>query len=119
MKFFIKEKYISFHNRYFIYDEDGNQVYELVSKYFSIGNKTKLVDMDGKEIIYVEEELFHLRPVYLIYMDGKLVATVNKKTFIGLPIYEVPELNYKVEGNFTSTEFNIVDSNDQCSCCSK
>ncbi len=112
MKFFIKEKYISFHNRYFIYDEDGNQVYELVSKYFSIGNKTKLVDMDGKEIIYVEEELFHLRPVYLIYMDGKLVATVNKKTFIGLPIYEVPELNYKVEGNFTSTEFNIVDSND-------
>lgn len=70
MKFFIKEKYISFHNRYFIYDEDGNQVYELVSKYFSIGNKTKLVDMDGKEIIYVEEELFHLRPVYLIYMYG-------------------------------------------------
>lgn len=40
------------------------------------------------------------------------MATVNKKTFIGLPIYEVPELNYKVEGNFTSTEFNIVDSND-------
>ncbi len=112
MKLFIKEKLISFHNRYFIYNEKGEQVYELVSKYFSVGNKTKLLDMDGKELVYVEQELFHLKPVYLLYIEGEFISTIKKKYFVGLPVYEAPELNLKVEGNLLSTEYNIIDESD-------
>lgn len=112
MKLYIREKLISLHNRYFIYNEEGEQVYELESKYLSFNNKTKLLDMNGNELVYVEQELFHLRPVYLIYTGGNHVATVKKKTFIGLPIYEITELGYKVAGDLFSTEFNITDANN-------
>lgn len=112
MKLYLREKLISLHNRYFIYNEDGEQVYELVSKYFSAGDKTKLLDMNGNELVYVEQELFHLRPVYLIYIGGIHTATVKKKTFVGLPIYEVSELGYRVDGDWFSTEFNIINAND-------
>ena len=110
MKLFIKEKVISLHNRYFIYNEAGEQVYELVSQYLSFGDKTQLLDMNGNELVYVEQELFHLKPLYKVFIGGNQVATVKRTNFIGAPKYEVPELSYNVQGNLLSTEFNITDA---------
>lgn len=111
MKLFIREKLVSMHNRYFIYNEQEEQVYELVSECLSIKNKTRLLDMSGNELLYVEQELFHLKPVYLLYINGNHVGTVKKVNFIGRPKYEVSELSYHVQGDLFSTSFEITDAN--------
>ena len=44
MKLFVKEKLFSIHNRYYIYNENEEQVYEIESKAISIGDKTTIYD---------------------------------------------------------------------------
>ena len=50
MKLYVKEKLMSFHNRYFIYDESGEVAYEIESKVISICDKTTIYDKFHNEI---------------------------------------------------------------------
>ena len=45
MKLFVKEKLLSMHNRYYIYNENEELEYEIESKVISIGDKTTIYDL--------------------------------------------------------------------------
>ena len=66
MKLFVKEKLFSMHNRYHIYNEDEELIYEIESKVISIGDKTTIYDKDHNVVAYIEQEIFHFTPHYNI-----------------------------------------------------
>lgn len=113
MKFYIREKLVSLHNKYFIYDENDEQVYELESKYISIGAKTSLKDMDGNELVYVEQEVLHFMPQYNIYINEEFIGKVIKRFKLISNDYEVLELGYTVEGNFLGSSYVVKNSDDE------
>ena len=82
MKLFIKEKLFSLHNKYYIKNENDEDILEIKSKVFSLGAKTKINDMSGKELVYIEQELFHLMPKYNVIIDGKKECIIRKKFHI-------------------------------------
>ncbi len=79
MKLYINEKVFSLHDKFFAYDEMGNNIYEISSKAFSIGKKTSICDMYGNQIIYIEQELLHLLPVYNIYAGETFLCKISRK----------------------------------------
>ena len=109
MKLYIKEKILSFHNRYFIKDEQDKNILEISSKAISIGSKTWIKDPDGNELAYIEQELFHLMPHYNVYINGQKEFDIKKKFKFFKNDYVLSN-NYRVEGNFLSHNFVVYNN---------
>lgn len=108
MKYYIREKLISLHHKFYVYDEAGKQAYEISSKVISIGDKTTLYDMRGEKYAYIEQRILHLMPHYDIYLDDHLVCSIAKKFQLIKNDYKLTN-GYKVDGNFLALNFEITD----------
>lgn len=111
MKLYINEKVFSIHNRFFVYNEQMEQVYEISSKVISIGDKTTIVDMAGKTIAYIEQEIFHLTSNYNIYINETLETKITKKFQFFKNDYTLDN-GYHVKGSAFAFDFSIYDTNE-------
>ena len=109
MKLYINEKIFSLHHRFFIKDEQGNDVLEMSSQMISIGRKTWIKDLNGNELAYMEQEILHLMPHYNIYVNGALLCQITKKFKLLKNDYELSN-GYKVDGNIFALDFTIADN---------
>ena len=116
MKLFVKEKLFSIHNRYYIYNENEEQVYEIESKAISIGDKTTIYDKAHNVVAYIEQEIFHLTPHYNVYIENEYKYQIKKKFQIFKNDYELSNA-YKVDGSTFNLNFaiwvNLVGSGSQ------
>lgn len=110
MKYYIKGKMISLHNRFYVYDETGKQVYEISSKAVSFGAKTTLYEMNGQKHAYVEERILHLLSHYDIYIEDQMICSIAQKVKLFKPSYKLTN-GYSVDGNIFGFHFNVVDPN--------
>lgn len=111
MEFFMKEKLVSLHDIYHIYDLDGNECYQTKSKAVSITNQTSLLDMEGNELAHIHRKVISMHETHFIEIDGKEVTEVRTKLFH--PIHQeidCPEIGWQIRGNFWDHDFSIVDS---------
>lgn len=109
MKLFVKEKLLSMHNRYYIYNENEELTYEIESKVISIGDKTTIYDKEHNVIAYIEQEIFHFTPHYNVYIEGKYKYQIKKKFHFFKNDYELSNM-YKVEGSTFSLNFTITNN---------
>lgn len=112
MKLYINEKLMSLHNKYYISDEQGNNILEISSKPISIGTKTWINDLNGKELAYIEQELFHLMPKYNIYINNNLMYSIDKKFRLLSNDYTLSN-NYRVEGDFFMHDFSVYNDKNE------
>lgn len=110
MKLYVNEKLFSIHNKYYVKDENNNDIFEISSKVISIGDKTYVKDLNGNVLAYIEQKIFHLMPNYDIYINNDLKCSISKKFRLFKNDYALSN-NYRVEGNFLSLNFSIY--NDQ------
>ena len=108
MKLYVKEKLMSFHNRYFIYDEMGEVAYEIESKVISIGDKTTIYDKFHNEVAYIEQEILHIMPHYNIYIGGEFKYNIKKKFKLLKNDYELSNM-YQVDGSIWGYSFTILN----------
>lgn len=109
MKLFIKEKLLSMHNRYYIYNEFGEMEYEIESKVISIGDKTTIYDKNHNIVAYIEQEIFHLMPHYNIYIENEYKYQIKKELKLFKNDYELSNL-YKVTGSTFNLDFSIINN---------
>lgn len=110
MKLYVNEKLFSLHDKFFVKDESGNDVYEVSSKFFSIGAKMTINDMAGNKVAYIEEEILHLMPHYNIFINDQLVCHISKKLKFFKNDYELDN-GYRVDGSLFNLDFVIYDEN--------
>ncbi len=110
-EFFMKEKAVSIHGVYHIYDQDGVERFQIKGKAFSLHDYTALLDMEGNELARVHKKLLSLHETHFIEMDGKEVAEVRSKLFH--PIHQkidVPGFGWQIRGNLMEHDFSVVDT---------
>ena len=111
MKLYVSEKLFSFHNKFYVKDENDVDVYEISSKVISIGDKTTISDMCGNQIIYIEQDVFHLTPHYNIYINNVPAFQIARKFQIFKNDYTLSN-GYTVVGDFFMFDFVIYDENN-------
>jgi len=110
MEFFMKERAVSIHDLYHIYDEEGIECYQIKSKLMSIHDYTSLMDMEGNELARVHKKILSVHATHFIEIDGKTISEVRVELFH--PIHkkiDLPGLGWKIEGDFMSHNFVVVD----------
>ena len=97
------------HNRYYIYNENEELVYEIESKVISIGDKTTIYDRNHNVVAYIEQELFHLTPHYNVYIEDEYKYQIKKKFQFFKNDYELSNM-YKVDGSTFNLNFSIINN---------
>lgn len=107
MNLYIKQKLFSWGDKFFIYDEAGNEIYRVEGEVFTFGKKLHLYDLQGNELAYIEQELLTFRPKYHIYRCGSEFAEVVKEFTFFHPEYTVNGPGWSVHGDFFDHDYEI------------
>ena len=111
MKLYISEKIFSAHRKFYVTDENNTNIFEISSKILSFADKTYIKNMAGEEMVYIEQQLFHLTPNYNIYINNNLVCNISKKFQLLKNDYKLDN-GYRIDGKFMMFDFSIFDPND-------
>lgn len=115
MKYIIKQKFFKIYREsFFIYDEQGNQVYKVKPK-VSIFQKYTIEDMEKNSIMTITKKFFHIMPKYYIRNPQKELIAFAKKKFSFKPKYEIEHRDearlYTIDGDILGFNFNIMLNN--------
>ena len=110
MRFVIKEKFWSWGDDFYIYNENKQPIYVVDGQAFSWGSKLSFQDLQKHELAFISQKLLSWMPKYEIFRSGRLFAEVVKefswfsKTFT----LDVPGPNdYSVEGSFWRHDYTF------------
>ena len=107
MKYCIKQKVFSFKDKFYIYDEFGNEIFYVEGEFFSFGKKLHLYNMSGNELAFINQKLFSFLPKYYISKNGSQTAEVVKHFTFFKQEYSVIGPEWSVTGDFFSHEYFI------------
>ena len=110
MKLYIKQKVFSLHDRFYVRDEAGAEVYSVVGNIFTIGRKLHICDLNDNELLFIEQKVFTLLPCYYLKRGDVLAATVKREFTFFKRSYNIENLNWHVEGNFMDHDFVVYDA---------
>ena len=111
MELYIKQKMLSFKDRFSIYDCWNRGKYSVEERLLSFGKTLYLYDRRGNELVCLKRNLLSLRPAFRVYIKGVYVAEISKKLFTLRPQYEICGLGWQVTGDIFSHEYKIMDGN--------
>lgn len=102
----------SLRKKYFVEDENKNNIYEISSKIFSLKHRTTVSKVDGEKVAYIEEKVFHIVPSYKVYIRDKFVCEIKRKFSLWKGKYSISN-GYRVEGNFINLNFKIFNNKNK------
>ncbi|MBS3986328.1 MAG: LURP-one-related family protein [Erysipelothrix sp.] len=111
MKLYIKQKLFSFKDRFTIKDEHQNDVLQVEGKLFSFGKQLSVSTMDMQEVAFVKQKVFNFLPTFEISLQDQ-VHTLKKQFSFFKPVYQIPSLGLRIEGNFTAHHYSIYKEGD-------
>ncbi|MBE6609218.1 MAG: hypothetical protein E7634_00965 [Ruminococcaceae bacterium] len=107
MKYYIKQKVFSFGDKFYIYDESGNEIFYVQGEVFSFGKKLHLYDNEGTEHAFISQKLFSFLPKYYISKSGSVAAEVVKHFTFFKQEFSVIGPEWSVTGDFFEHEYFI------------
>lgn len=103
----MKQKFLSFVDKFSIYDESGNEAYWVEGELFSIGKKLDLFDKDDNHKAYIHQKVLSFLPRYFIQMNGEDVAEVVKHFTLFNQKFSVTGFDWQIDGDFLAHEYSI------------
>ena len=108
-------------DKFFIRDEQQNEVYQVQGKFMSITNKLELQNLDGDIILKSNRKVFTLFPTYYIYDRNEELLVTIKKKFSIRPKFTIIKghKELEVEGSFFAHSFQVIDGTNVLASISK
>ena len=107
MKLYIKHKLLSWKDKFFVKDENGEELYYVEGEMLSLGKKLHVYDMDGHEVAFIEQQISFLLPYYHAHIEGRGTATIRQKFSWFHPKYTLEGLDWEIKGSFWLHEYEI------------
>ena len=107
MKLYLKQKVFSIGDKFYVYDENGEEKYRVEGEIFSFGKKLHVYDTNDREVAYIRQKVMAFLPRYYIERDGVEVAQIVKQFTFFYQKYEIRGLSWEIEGDFFDHEYEI------------
>lgn len=119
MKLYIKQKMFSFKSRFTIKDQYKNDQFFVEGEIFSLGHKLHVFDENEQEIALVKQKLLSFLPKYEVYLDNKLVTTIDQELTLIKHKHTLRGLQWQVAGDIFHHEYQITERNKTIATISK
>jgi len=110
MKLNMKQKVFSWRERFFIKDEEGNDVYSVVGEILSIGRKLHVKNAAGEQVATMHQKVIALMPKFFVEVDGKEVCEIIREFKLFKQNYRIEGLPWHLDGDFMGHEFTLNSS---------
>ena len=107
MELYLKQKIFSWNDKFYVYDQNGNEIFYVEGELFSWGKKLHIYDMSGKELAFIRQKVWSFLPRYFIDKDGEQVAEVVREFTFFRQKYTVKGLGWNVDGNFWQHDYAV------------
>ena len=107
MKLYMKQKIFSWGDKFYIYDENGNEKYYVEGELFTWGKKLHLYDLNRNELAFIKQEIFSFLPKYYIFKQDVQIAEVVKEFTFFKQEYSVNGPGWQVHGDFWEHEYEV------------
>ncbi len=107
MTLYMKQKVLSFKDRFYVKDGDGNNIYYIEEELFSLGKKLHIYDTDDNELAVVQKKLLSMLPKYIVTVGGQEIAEIAKEFTFFKPSYKVKGPNWSVDGDIWDYNYKI------------
>jgi len=81
MRYVMRQKFLSWGDKFTIQNESGEDVYFVDGKALSFGAQLSFLDTQGNELAFIKQKLLSWGPTYEIDCRGELRAVVKKAHF--------------------------------------
>jgi len=108
MKLYIKQKAISWRDKFFVKHESGEDAYYAQGKFWSWRRKLHVWDMAGAEVAYIHRKMWTWRPRYYIEIGGVTYTLVKKIRFTRQELF-IEGSSITMNGNFWAHEYTLHD----------
>jgi len=107
MKLYIKQKPLSWKDKFFVKDENGDDCYYVEGEVLSLGKKLHVYDMGGHEVAFIEQQISFLLPYFHAHIEGRGTATIRQRFSWFHTKYTLEGLDWEIEGSFWLHEYEI------------
>lgn len=111
MKLLIQQRFLSWLDKYDIYDEKENTVYTVEGQ-FSFGKCLNIIDDKGEHIATVRQQILTFRPQFDIYIGESYIGTIIKTFSLFEQSFDMDYLGWYVTGDFMGWDYEVKDSNE-------
>ena len=110
MKLYIKQRLFSIGDKFYVYDENGEERFYVEEELFNFGKKLFIYSLGGEELAVIEKKLFSFWPRFYIYKGDEQIAEVVKEfQFFTPAYYTVNGPEWSVEGEFFIHDYTVSD----------
>lgn len=112
LKYFFKQRILTFFDSYDIYDENNNVAF-VVKGELALGHQLRIYDKNDREIGVLKEKLLTLLPKYYMYdNNGNQIGLIEKEFSLLKPKYKLTCNDWKVVGDFWNWNYVVEDSSN-------
>lgn len=104
----IRQTPFSFGDHFSVTDENEKELYHAEGEIFTMGKKLHVYETrTEQEVLYIEQELFHLRPHYNLFVHGTMIGTVIQEfSFFGTE-YTFEGPGWEIVGEFMAHDWKM------------
>jgi uncharacterized protein YxjI len=108
----VNQELFSLRGTYWVEDEQGNQVYQVVGSFMQVPKEFYVCDTAGNHLATVTHKVVSLLPQFFVSIGGSDVAIIRKKLSFIHPKYEIEGVNsaslLQVQGNVWDLSYQIL-----------
>mgnify|MGYP000994660550 CR=1 FL=1 len=116
-RYFLKQGVFQIKDKYKVYNENKEVLYNMISKLFSLSGKTKIIETATNRHIYtLNKKIFRILPVYYLKdPSGKRIAKIKKKISILTQKMTIESIygDFKIRGDIYAYTFEIFKGEEQ------
>ena len=110
MKLYIKQKVLSWVDRFTVKDDNGQDKYYVEGEFLSFGKKLHIFDMDSVESAFIQQKVFSFMPRYFVFINGQQIAEIVKELTLLRPKYSIEGLGWEINGDFFAHDYEIIQN---------
>ena len=107
MNLYVKQNFFSFRDRFYVYDDAGNEKYYVEGEIFSLGKKLRLFDLQGNVLAFIDQKIFSFQPKFRITTSENRSFEIIKNFTFWNHKYTVEPFGWTVCGDFFAHDYVV------------
>jgi len=105
---YVQQKVFRLADEFNVYGENKEPLYSVYGKFFSFGKQLSIRDNTEMEVAFLKQEVFSFLAKFYFYIDGAVVAEMERKLSLFRPNYYIKGLDWECKGDFWAHNYQIV-----------
>ena len=110
---YMKQQVFSWRDRFYVKNENGDDVYYVEGEIFSFGKRLHVYDKNGTQVAFIGQKLLTFMPRFSIEIGGEFICDIVQNFTFFSQSYRLEHLPLRLEGDFFAHDYSLLSDNGE------